>query len=185
LEPHLVKLGAQWDAGCHNGAELWRCLRADGFKVGLRVVTKWAIRRRRLEKGGLARPGAPPARKLSHLMTTQREQLTKAEAVTVAKIETNVPALAAARALLDRFHRMLRTHDSVALTSWIADSETILLSSFCKGITADLAAAKAVLTERWSNGQTEGQITRLKLVKRQMYGRPRLDLLRARLVGAT
>jgi transposase len=41
-------------------------------------------------------------------------------------------------------------------------------------------------TERpqWSNGQTEGQITKLKLVKRQMYGRGKLDLLQARLIGA-
>ena len=44
---------------------------------------------------------------------------------------------------------------------------------------------KAALTESWSNGQTEGQITKLKLVKRQMYGRARLDLLRARLVFPT
>lgn len=39
LEAHLVKLGAEWDAGCRNGAELWRRLRTGGFKGGLRVVT--------------------------------------------------------------------------------------------------------------------------------------------------
>jgi transposase len=85
--------------------------------------------------------------------------------------------------MLDRFHRMIRTRNAAALTSWLADSETGLLASFCKGIRADLAAVTAALTEPWSNGQTEGQITRLKLVKRQMYGRAGLDLLRARLVG--
>jgi len=42
----------------------------------------------------------------------------------------------------------------------------------------------AAITEPWSNGQTEGQITKLKLVKRQMYGRAKIDLLQARLVGA-
>jgi transposase len=47
----------------------------------------------------------------------------------------------------------------------------------------DVAAVRAALTEAWSNGQTEGQDTRLKLVKRQMYGRANLDLLRARLIG--
>jgi transposase len=57
-----------------------------------------------------------------------------------------------------------------------------LLASFEKGIAADLAAVTAALTEPWSNGQTEGQLTKLKLVKRQMYGRARLDLFRARLV---
>ena len=103
LEAFLVRLGAEWDAGCHNGAELWRRLRAGGFKGGLRVVTEWTTRRRRSEKAALGRPGiAPPARKLSHLMTTHREQLTKAEAVTVAAIETGVPELATARKVLDR-----------------------------------------------------------------------------------
>jgi len=41
----------------------------------------------------------------------------------------------------------------------------------------------ATMTQPWSNGQTEGQITKLKLVKRQMYGRAKLDLLKARLIG--
>jgi transposase len=46
-------------------------------------------------------------------------------------------------------------------------------------------AVSAAITTSWSNGQTEGQITKLKLVKRQMYGRAKLDLLQARLIGAT
>jgi transposase len=79
---------------------------------------------------------------------------------------------------------MIRTRDTADLTPWMADNGTGLLASFCKGIRSDLAAVTAVLTEPWSNGQTEGQITRLKLVKRQMYGRAGLDLLRARLVSA-
>ena len=51
-------------------------------------------------------------------------------------------------------------------------------------IRADQKAVTAAIVEPWSNGQTEGQVTRLKLVKRQMYGRAKLDLLRARLIGA-
>ncbi|BDA83971.1 hypothetical protein Sa4125_15130 [Aureimonas sp. SA4125] len=46
------------------------------------------------------------------------------------------------------------------------------------------AAVRAAVTEPWSNGQTEGHVNRLKLVKRQMYGRAKLDLLEARLIGA-
>lgn len=49
----------------------------------------------------------------------------------------------------------------------------------------DKVAVGAAITEPWSNGQTEGQITKLKLVKRQMYGRANIDLLQARLIGAT
>lgn len=184
LEPHIAKLRAEWDAGCRNGAELWRRLCAAGFMGGLRVVTEWTTRQRRSEQAdvGLARK-APPARLLSRLMTAQRVQLAKADAVTVAAIETGVPALAVARDLMERFHRMLRTRDVGALRHWLAETGSSLLASFGKGIAADLAAVTAALTEPWSNGQTEGQITKLKLVKRQMYGRARLDLLRARLVA--
>jgi transposase len=116
------------------------------------------------------------------MMTIDRERLSKADAVTVAAIETGVPALAAARTLLERFQNMLRSHDIAALAPWLVETAGGLLASFSRGISGDLAAVRAALTEPWSNGQTEGQITKLKLVKRQMYGRARLDLLRARLL---
>ncbi len=56
------------------------------------------------------------------------------------------------------------------------------MSAFAEGIAADKAAVTAAVIEPWSNGQTEGQVTKLKLVKRQMYGRAKVDLLRARLM---
>ena len=90
--------------------------------------------------------------------------------------------LVSARDLVERFHRMIRDRDADALTAWIMDAAGGALASFAKGLTADHAAVAAALTEPWSNGQTEGQITKLKLVKRQMYGRAKLDLLRARLI---
>ena len=186
LEPHTPMLRAEWKAGCRNGAELWRRLCASGFRGGLRVVTEWATRQRRNETAGVELSRTPPpARVLSRLMTTRRDDLSKADAVTVAAIETGVPTLATARNLMERFHRMFRVRDTDALASWVSDARASLLASFGKGIVADLAAVRAALTEPWSNGQTEGQITKLKLVKRQMYGRARLDLLRARLVVTT
>jgi transposase len=71
------------------------------------------------------------------------------------------------------------------LDEWLADAKLGLMASFAAGIARDHAAVKAALTAPRSNGQTEGQNTKLKLLKRQMYGRASLDLLRARLVGAT
>ena len=173
----------EWTAGCRNGAELWRRLRANGFRGSLRVVTEWATRQRRTERHGHAvTRTAPPARMLSRLMTMRRDHLSKTDAITVTAIETGVPALAMARVLLERFHNMLRSRDTGALAPWLTDTEGSLIASFGKGIRADFAAVRAALTEPWSNGQTEGQITKLKLVKRQMYGRAKLDLLRARLI---
>ena len=183
LQPYTPMLRAEWEAGCRNGAELWRRLCDSGFRGGLRVVTEWATRQRRSEKAGIEfSRTAPSARVLSRLMTTRRDDLSKADAVTVAAIETGVPTLATARDLMERFHRMFRVRDTDALATWVTDASASLLASFGKGILADLAAIRAALTEPWSNGQTEGQITKLKLVKRQMYGRARLDLLRARLL---
>jgi transposase len=183
LEPYIGTLRAEWEADCRNGAELWRRLRAAGFRGGLRVVTEWTTRQRRSEKADVLLAGkVPPARLLSRLMTTQRRQLAKIDAVTVAAIETGVPALAIARDLMERFHCILRARDIGALPHWLAETGNSMLASFGKGIAADLAAVKAALIEPWSNGQTEGQITKLKLVKRQMYGRAHLDLLRARLL---
>jgi transposase len=118
------------------------------------------------------------------MMTTERDRPSKTVARMAAIIETAVPDLVPARDLMDRFHRMIQHRTSADLETWISDARTSLLASFTTGIVNDRSAVKAALTEPWSNGQTEGQNTKLKLVKRQMYGRAKLDLLRARLLGA-
>lgn len=185
LEPHLAWLDAEWADGCRNGAELWRRLQASGFRGSLRVVAEWATRRRRADNVGSERLRKPPsARVLSRLLLSERDRLTKDEAITLARIERGVPALVSARDLVDRFHRMVRDRDPAVLPALIGDLVASILASFGKGIAADRAAVTAALVEPWSNGQTEGQITKLKLVKRQMYGRAKLDLLRARLTAS-
>lgn len=182
LEPWLARLDEEWMTGCQNGAELWRRLKADGFKGRLRVVTEWATRRRRTEYCGPRK--CPPARAIARLMTIARADLSKNDAVTIAALEAVVPALVTARELFDRFQAMIRQRKSADLLPWLQDAASSLLASFATGLQADIKAVAAAIVEPWSNGQTEGQITKLKLVKRQMYGRAKLDLLRARLLGA-
>ena len=104
--------------------------------------------------------------------------------MTIAAIESGVPALVSARDTVAEFQTMIRSGREADLTSWIARARQSLVASFAKGIAKDENAVRAAITEPWSNGQTEGQITKLKLVKRQMYGRGHLDLLQARLIGA-
>jgi len=70
------------------------------------------------------------------------------------------------------------------LTPWLAQAGNSDLRSFAAGLHQDEQAVRAALTLPWSNGQVEGQVSRLKLIKRQGYGRAKLDLLRARLVHA-
>jgi transposase len=117
------------------------------------------------------------------MMTIARDRLSKDDAVTIATIEAAVPALVTTRELFDRFQAMIRQRKSADLSSWLQDAAASLLASFVNGLRADECAVAAALVEPWSNGQTEGQITKLKLVKRQMHGRAKLDLLAARLLG--
>ncbi len=185
LDPHLPFLDAQWEAGCRNGAELWRRLRALGFGGSERVVREWTTRRRRSERitsAQLCRP--PSARTTARLMTRKRDQLTRTETLTVAAIEEGVPTLAEARTLVDRFQSIVRRKAEADLDPWLKDTGSSLIASFARAITKDFAAVRAAATEQWSSGQTEGHVNRLKLIKRQMYGSAKLDLLEARLIGA-
>ena len=117
-------------------------------------------------------------------MTSGRTRLAKAEAALIAVIESELPSLARARELVERFQKMIRGGNGGDLDAWIDHAVRSPLASFATGIRADRKAVAAAIVEPWSNGQTEGQITKLKLVKRQMYGRAKRDLLRARLVNA-
>ena len=92
-----------------------------------------------------------------------------------------------ARSLAQAFGALVRTRDQTALAPWMEQAEhsgVPELRGFASGLRRDWTAVEAALRLPWSNGQTEGQITKLKLVKRQMYGRAKLDLLRARPIGA-
>jgi transposase len=185
LDGYLPLLDAQWDAGCRNAAELWRRLKANGFRGSLRVVGEWATRRRRAEKADARSiQRVPSARIIARLMTTGRDTLSKAETVMVAAIEGGVPALVIARELIAAFHSMIRSKAVSELSPWIDRGHESLIASFVNGVVNDNVAVRAAIALPWSNGQTEGQITKLKLVKRQMYGRAKIDLLQARLIGA-
>ena len=185
LEGHLPWLEDQWTAGCRNGADLWRRLKPQGFRGSLRVVTEWATRRRQAERvDAESLHRIPSARTIARLMTTGRDTLSRAETVTVAAVEAGVPSLIDARTLIERFHTMIRRKSEADLVPWIEEGRASLVASFANGVARDIDAVRAAITTAWSNGQTEGQITKLKLVKRQMYGRGKIDLLQARLIGA-
>ncbi len=81
----------------------------------------------------------------------------------------------------------MRTRDAPGLIAWLerADASSVSeVRSFAAGLRRDRAAVEAALTLAWSNGQTEGQINRPKLLKRQMYGRAKLNLLAKRFLHA-
>ena len=196
LDPWRSALERRWAEGCRNGARLWRDLRDAGFKGGMRVVTEWANRQRLLEPERqfgaapaltpqrLRQPAAYPARRVARMLTADLPSLAEPDRAYVERLLGLSPALAAARDLALRFGALVRACSVDALTPWLADAEDSELRGFAAGLRQDEQAVRAALTLPWSSGQVEGQVTRLKLVKRQGYGRAKLDLLRARLVRA-
>ncbi len=95
-----------------------------------------------------------------------------------------LPLLVEAREIIAVFHAMVRRKSQLDLDPWLDRARASLVAPFANGVVKDKAAVEAAIDLPWSNGQTEGQITKLKLVKRQMYGRGKLDLLQARMLGA-
>jgi|SRR5215213_1364921 len=97
------------------------------------------------------------------------------------------PEVARSRELALSFIEVVKERDAEGLREWLISaqrSEVAEFVTFANGITSDLQAVRAALEYEWSNGQVEGQVHRLKLIKRQMYGRGKLDLLRARVLRA-
>jgi transposase len=103
------------------------------------------------------------------------------------QLTQQAPELAEAVALTQDFATLVRQRPPTHLEPWLARAATSTLlpfRRFAKGLRADLAAVQAAVTLPWSQGPIEGQINRLKTLKRQMYGRARLDLLARRVLLA-
>jgi transposase len=107
----------------------------------------------------------------------------KAETMIVAAVETSVAILVEAREIVSQFQGIIRRKALTELDAWIDRAKGSLVAAFANGVARDKAAVAAAVSAPWSIGQIEGQICKLKLVKRQMYGRGKLDLLQARVIG--
>jgi transposase len=103
------------------------------------------------------------------------------------QLQQRCPELAAAAALGREFSTMVRERREGAWEGWLAKAMTAeavkALRSFAESLKKDEAAVRAALRLEWSNGQVEGQVNRLKTIKRQMYGRAEFDLLRKRVLN--
>jgi transposase len=89
------------------------------------------------------------------------------------------PEIARVDGLCARFRQLLRTQDLEGLAAWLAEADQSGIeevTSFAAKLRKDLAAVEAAVTSPWSQGQVEGQVNRLKLVKRSMDGRAKFDL---------
>lgn len=84
--------------------------------------------------------------------------------------------------LITDFGQLVRGNGGGSLAAWLDAASATALRGFAQGLRADRDAVQAAVQEPWSNGPVEGQINRLKLIKRQMFGRATFDLLRQRVL---
>lgn len=125
------------------------------------------------------------SREAMWLFLRRPEKLTAKERQSLEQLCQSHEEVALAYRLVQQFAQMLRTRSGGQLDAWLdAVLATSLadLHSFAKGIKSDIEAVEAGLILPWSNGMVEGQVNRLKLIKRQMYGRANFDLLRLRVL---
>jgi transposase len=195
--PHEAYLARRWAEGCHNGAQLWRELRARGFRGGVRSVERWAARRRPEEGTGAAdaiRPTAawpaPSSRRCARLLGTPLERLDAKEQAFLGHLASLAPDLIRAADIASAFADLLRERrpdiDSAdaALKVWMETARGGLLDGFVRGLERDKDAVVAAIATPWSTSPAEGQINRLKAIKRSMYGRAGFHLLRQRVLMA-
>ena len=129
----------------------------------------------------------PTVRRATFWLLKPAEELPSDQEAFITQLCAISPEIKEVRAWAHAFAQMLRERQADGLLPWLANVEqsTVTeLRSFATGLRQDQAAVTAALEYAWRNGQAEGQINKLKLIKRQMYGRAKLDLLKARVLEA-
>jgi transposase len=191
LDPFHEYLETRWAAGYRNGTGLWREIRERGFAGQAGVVRQWAARRRRDEPpADRATPVQPPkarpptARKAARLLMREPDQLGEGERRFVTALLDLSPPIAKAVDAAKAFSTMIKNGLADQLDDWIRAAEDSGFKGFAQSLRQDRDAVHAALTLPWSTGPVEGQINRLKVIKRTMYGRASFDLLRRRVLAA-
>lgn len=195
LAPFLNDLRRLWNGGCHNAQRLSEELQRLNYRGSYysvrRAVQGWrrsenagvpAVDQQRCQRAPIVH--VPSARHVAWLLFLDPQELEMSEQAMAQAISNECPLLGAAGVLAREFTMILKHRRAGDLPDWIERASStglpIEFRRFAHGLLTDLAAIQAAATMPWSNGQTEGQVNRLKLTKRQMYGRANLDLLRMR-----
>jgi transposase len=194
VDPHADYLRRRLAEGCGNATQLWREIRARGFAGEAVVVRAYVAQLKAAGPGAApaapsARRARPPwrvpsARQTARLLTAEPADLAGPDRAFLAAFADRSPEVHAAGGAAKAFAALVLARDAEALEPWLAAAEGGPLAGFAEGLRRDLSAVRAALALPWSTGPVEGQINRLKLLKRQMYGRAGLDLLRGRLLAA-
>jgi len=203
LDPYAAYLEERWNVGETNGRQLWREIQAQGFSGSLALVARWARRQRMLappppvpvvrrigrppvQRAAPRRAAPLPARQVVWWLLRSPDMLKPSISALLEEMEQATPAFGRLARLAHRFTEMVRERQGEQLDRWLeqaSTSEFPELVGFAAGIKRDYAAVKAGLHSPYSTGPVEGNINRLKFIKRSMYGRANFDLLRQRVLA--
>jgi len=193
---YLVK---RWNDGVRNAQQVYREIKEMGYTGSDQPIQRSFVQFRQAkdfrkfkqvdpaqETPVKAPPKRPPtASQVAHWITFKEDQRLEWQKKYLSQLCEADQEIREANELIQEFTTMLREREGERFDAWLERVEkqgVSELQSFANGLKKDYDAVKAGLTLEWSNGQTEGQVHRLKLLKRQMYGRGRFDLLRKRVL---
>lgn len=198
LDPYLSYLRRRWEEGCHNATALAREIKEQGFRGAESHVRHYIVAWRASLPAYQRcvrhlRSGAPPVkvvrqspRSTAWLIINQEEKLTEEESAFLRKLMEACPEVKAVQTLAQRFQQMVCERRVNEFDDWIKEAEESKMPeivNFAEGLKRD-GAVRAALSLPWSNGQTEGRVNKLKMLKRQMFGRAKFDLLKIRVLHA-
>jgi transposase len=205
IAPFTPYLRRRWNAGCRNAQQLWRELVAQGHQPARRTVERYVGQLRRetgtrfkfrqaapaplyAEDHDECCPSPLTALRAARLFLSKPEDQRPTDRSLLAHLLRLDPVMSDTYHQVQAFCRMVRQRHSDDFDAWITDVQQSGVKerrAFAKGLLTDAAAVRAGLSRIWSNGPTEGFIHRLKLIKRQAYGRAGVDFLRHRILPSS
>jgi transposase len=180
FKPHLQQ---RWEQGCTNASQLHREIKAQGYGGSYALVRDYLDQFRVPPQP--AGPVPPTVRQVTGWLTRHPKTLTEDETLQLAMVLEACPELRAAAGHVRAFGEMLTQLRGQELPGWIAAAradDLPGLAGFAAGLAADLDAVTCGLTTRWNSGPIEGRVNHIKMIKRQMFGRAGLPLLRKRVL---
>jgi transposase len=182
VDDHASYLDQRLKEGCRSSTRLWHELRKLGFRGQVNSVRYW-LQQRRSYRTRAANPPQRPA-----LRTSPRQvvwlilKAAPSAKDMLEQVYQTSPEIGQLAELAQSFFRVFRERDLPALPAWLQAAQGTALAGFAAGLERDIDAVREALKLPWSQGHVEGQVHRLKLIKRQMYGRAGFDLLRLRVL---
>lgn len=188
LDDHKPYLHQRWNEGCINVQQLHAGIRDRGYRGCYDTVRNYLQPFRDLGTAPPAAPTAPTVRDVAGWLLRHPGSLSADEKIKLKQVRARCPHLDALAGHVTEFAEILTGRHGDRLDAWIAAvdaGDQPDLHSFATGLKRDYDAVRNGLTLPWSSGAVEGNVNRIKMLKRQMYGRARFALLRKRVLLAT